>query len=1333
MARRGSSPKASAWDKLSSRGAEETLANRDIYESQQLDRSRIERKRTRTARTMIAIVAGVLVAVLVWALWSVGQFTVSAVASSLGGPTVPDFVEREQMSSTQYCYRVLDEDGEAAPDQPCHETEDEALADPPQWVLDDVAAQQAQIHAESEGEPDALPGWFLHLTLVKLAVSLGAGLITFGVAYLLLMRNRDAQNLLHDTSDINQYQGDQHIALPDEVVRKFDWFPDVGAHSSVQPSSMISHVMVARKGLKSIEVAKRADEDVLDSDGDVEFLKGEILRDDDDRAITAKTPLIDEKFGEDLFEASGLPKDKKIRKRFDTTRIPYNPDGKDRGKLGEHKTVADMINADWEFPEYEVQRPAGAYIVDTAPVNTMVLAITRAGKGQTYIEPMIDMWLREKSPNNMVINDPKGELLVKHYVRATMRGFQVVQFNLINAMKTDIYNPLGMAAEAAREGDSTKCAMYIENIADVFFPLDGGEDPVWPNAASNAFKRAAYGLIDFYLEEERELRAYAARVDMDPKVLETKLDEKWGKVTLYNCYQLFVQLSAKKVKNPVDLVEESVRRGDYGSLEDGTFREAEAEAALVEAENKAFLWEDKKELDMLTLFFNATNGLPTNSMRTLVGNADNALRAMGAAEKMLASVYGIAITAMSFFADPTISTLTSGTPSQNTDLGGLSFPRRMGVRFAMNYLKRDHLIGAQAKWDAYADERFEQALGKDFEHEDIVSREGWARYYFKGKFAADVAYVRLRLLNPQTGMLIRTFHFKFKKDYQTSLNGRFYVTDPVTGEKIIRNGILLELRKQGDGSFAPGNTTYPQMRLTNVTGDLPQKEMGQANAITQTMVRYSEQPKVVFLVTPPHLMKYAKLILILIKQLVDLNFDKSYMTKENQKPLYKTRFMLDELGNLQSEGHGISGFETMLSIGLGQEQQFTLILQTLQQLRDVYGESVDKIVQGNTSNIVFLKSTDDSMLDTLEKMSGKRHTTYMDSKTVTQDKGHVVKGLSVEGKVSYTMSTKEEPVISYNDMAFISERNSIVFRAGDSPVWNRNETILPMSWRMFEDTINHPGHDYTLQTIPTLSNAVDFDVRMNQPDFEAMLAKRMQQAQLTTECREKHKKVHGLSEVDVARLDPDTYANEVMELVDAARGEAYAEEHDLGGSDDVDLEDLDQAIDLDMPWEFDTATQQAVDSQQARMTEFRRLRYANNLISRDMLVHFSSDPARPHAGALDSPLDAQIIEAYKSVRPALERDGAHFSVSPDGALRSADGSRVYISRQDESEAMRRLQQASESETERVFAEDPEHLTDLHGFQVHGAFYEFLAERENWLDLARGEFDRAMADTMRDDS
>lgn len=33
----------------------------------------------------------------------------------------------------------------------------------------------------------------------------------------------------------------------------------------------------------------------------------------------------------------------------------------------------------------------------------------------------------------------------------------------------------------------------------------------------------------------------------------------------------------------------------------------------------------------------------------------------------------------------------------------------------------------------------------------------------------------------------------------------------------------------------------------------------------------------------------------------DLNFDKSYMTKSNQKPLYKTRFMLDNVLTNQSK------------------------------------------------------------------------------------------------------------------------------------------------------------------------------------------------------------------------------------------------------------------------------------------------------------------------------------------------------------------------------------------------------------------------------------------------
>ncbi|MCB5280379.1 type IV secretory system conjugative DNA transfer family protein [Arthrobacter sp. ES1] len=1348
--RRASRPDATNWDKISAMSHGETLANRDVYEDQQLDRSKINPLLSKTSRTWASVIAALIVASLAWGLFTLGAMMVTGISGALGGSSdgntsseAHEYWKFDALAPNEAkslglanpnggfveCWFAQDQKGKL--DNTCHATKEEIPV--PQWYVDQQGAEKKS--ASSDGSentatgPDApsasgLLGSLLAVSFWKVLFSLSMGGITFGLLYPYLMRNLQAQNLMNDTTDINQYANDQHIALPEEIQRKFDWFPDVGAHSNVQPSSMISHMMLTNKGLKKVAVARRAETDLLDEDGDVEYLKGEILRDDDDNALTDEQPIIDEEFGSALFDASGLPADKKLRKFYDVAKIPYNPGNENMDKLKGFNTVGDLINGDWDFPEYEVQRPGGAYIVDTAPVNTMVLAITRAGKGQTYIEPMLDMWMREKRPNNVVINDPKGELLVKNYVKATMRGFQVVQFNLINAMKTDIYNPLGMAADAAREGDATKCAIYVENIADVFFPTDTGEDPVWPNAANNAFKRAAYGLIDFYLEEERELRELAAKTNMDPQQLEVKLDTMWGKVTLYNCYQLFVQLTSKKMKNPLKELEARFKAGEFENIEDGQeIYDNEFEVA----QRRAVLWEDKSETDMLTLYFSATEAMPTNTMRTLIGNANNALKAMAGAEKMLASVYGIAITAMSFFTDPTISTLTSGTPSQNTDLGGLSFPRRMGVRFGMNYLKRDHLIGSQAKWDAYADPMFSEPLGEDFEHEDIVSREGWARYFFPGKFPTDNAYLRLRLVNPQTQMLIRTMHFHFRKDYQSSLNGRYYITDPVTGNKIVKNGILLELRAVTDEAgkvlrYEPGHTTYPQMRLDNVTSSSPEKVMGKAQAIISTMVRYSEAPKMVFLVTPPHLMKYAKLILILVKQLVDLNFDKSYMTKSNQKPLYKTRFMLDELGNLQSEGHGISGFETMLSIGLGQEQQFTLILQTLQQLRDVYGESVDKIVQGNTSNIVFLKSTDDSMIDTLQKMSGTKHRAYTDSKTVTKDMERLL--MQTEGKVSYTMSVKEEPVISYNDMAFISERNSIVFRAGDSPVWNRNETILPMSWRLFKDTIQHAGHDYTLQTIPTLSSALDFDVRLNQPDFTKMLAKRMAQAERAPEAKELYQAAYGLSDYEITRLDPDVYSDEVMGLIESMAWEELG--IDPGNLEEFDAEAYDASFMFnDDEFEENTEVLEATARRMEEMELMGQKIYAGSTISRDMLVN-------PDGSALRNTLDAEIVAAYKAARPHLERDTRHFAVGGDGSLRSRDGQVTYISRIDESEALREAQRASRDDSSRVFAEDDleADLGTISTFLVHGEFYEFLGGLDTWQGLAQGEFDREMSVQMR---
>ena len=1001
-------PKLTNWDKIRSRDITESRSTRDIHSSQQMDRSGFQPLRTSTGPNVLAIMAGTLAGIVMYIFIGGVLFTIAGMQDMNNNTTeqtsqsssdssgqisieeaeqrygIPSYIGKTKIERGEYlkqdCRVQLAQDGQTSADGKCYGNREPIPA--PQWYIDQVqsavaadpemadrlqqaaqaqeqAQQQAAAAAQAEAEkPGPLGYFFGQPSWWRILLAFLTGVLVWAPTRTVFLRQLQAENTMDDVRDINQHESDAFIQLPQEVANTYAAFPDVGAHADQQVASMLGHGMLQNKGINPIRVPKRADADILDEDGEVITYKGDVIRNSDGDIIWEENvPFIDTDFGHDLFTASLVPEDKRLRVFFDATKTEHNPGGRVREIVGKEDTLAEHINNTWEFPWYEPQRPAGFYMVDVAPVNTMVLAMTRAGKGQTYIEPVIDMWTRELKPNNMVINDPKGELLVNNFVRMTRRGYQVVQFNLINALKTDIYNPLGMAAESAREGDFTKCAMYVENIAEVFFPVDGADDPVWPNAANNAFKRTAYGLIDYYLEAEREMRQRAVFEGWDQKVLDTRIDKMWGNVTLFNCYLFFVQLSAKKVPRPLVALE--------NELNEGKITEAEYNVKVDDPHIKSRekFWDGNDEIDMLTLFFNATDELPTNGMRNLVGNSDKALRAMGGAEKMLASVYGIAITAMSFFTDPTISTLTSGTLSQNTDLGSLSFPRRFGVRFAQNFVAKYHLVGAQVKWDCYRDKDFtDRYEGSDFEHEDTLSREGWARAYFKGIFEEDTSYLRLQVLHSTSGNLMLEYYFKFTKSYQTNLRGRDYVKDPITDEKIVKNGVFTELQKRetADGRivYEPGTTMFDRKQLSifalseeereKVTGyeDIETTDIKQPTLMSQT-VRYAEQPKAVFLVTPPHLMKYAKIILILLKQLVDLNFDKSYMTKSNQKPMYKTRFMLDELGNLQSEGNGISGFETMLSIGLGQEQQFTLILQTLQQLRDVYGDSVDKIVQGN--------------------------------------------------------------------------------------------------------------------------------------------------------------------------------------------------------------------------------------------------------------------------------------------------------------------------------------------------------------------------------------------------
>ena len=211
-----------------------------------------------------------------------------------------------------------------------------------------------------------------YISFKKIMITLLLSVGIYAILRELFKKGMEVQNLMEDNSDINQYEGDQHIALPEEIQKKFDWFPDVGAHCPIQVSSMISHMMLTNKGINKVKMVKRAEKDIVDKDGNIQYYKGQALLDNNGEEITEVVPLFDSKFAEALYEASNAPTE--VRKYYDPNKIPYNPEGRDRTKqLGKHKTVAEAINNAWTFPSYEPQRPAGAYMVDTEPVKCLIV------------------------------------------------------------------------------------------------------------------------------------------------------------------------------------------------------------------------------------------------------------------------------------------------------------------------------------------------------------------------------------------------------------------------------------------------------------------------------------------------------------------------------------------------------------------------------------------------------------------------------------------------------------------------------------------------------------------------------------------------------------------------------------------------------------------------------------------------------------------------------------------------------------------------------------------------------------------------------------------------
>ena len=410
----------------------------------------------------------------------------------------------------------------------------------------------------------------------------------------------------------------------------------------------------------------------------------------------------------------------------------------------------------------------------------------------------------------------------------------------------------------------------------------------------------------------------------------------------------------------------------------------------------------------------------------------------------------------------------------------------------------------------------------------------------------------------------------------------------------------------------------------------------------------------------------------------------------------------------------MSVIEGHRSLGYDQMKQNLLLVR-----EDVYGDSIDKILQGNTGNIVYIKSTDDSMLEILQGLSGQMHRLENDSETVSTDMYKVIN--TTDGKLSKNRTVKEVPVISKNDMLRVPKGNIMVFGKGN-PIWSRNQLAMPYSFMSVHSNALKDFDDpkeYTLRTVPTTANTMDFDILNNQPNFIEMVSKRVAQAKLTSRKLDLYKQNHKsnghmLTDDDLSRIDPEALARELMRSVNQQLafadqvGEASAEDS-TPIDDDEFMTPSEIAGRMDATAEDNTEVAQAQAEQEAKVAAVDKSVYAHGNISKHDLLFDVSDDMRQVLGAAY----VQLLPEFKSSGDFKVDD--HDNLIVGGTIMIKNARDVMDDAKDDfGEDSLDALMAGSSDDESAF-----------NVEVQPEWLKYLASLPNWQGILQGQYDDAV--------
>jgi len=238
------------------------------------------------------------------------------------------------------------------------------------------------------------------------------------------------------------------------------------------------------------------------------------------------------------------------------------------------------------------------------------------------------------------------------------------------------------------------------------------------------------------------------------------------------------------------------------------------------------------------------------------------------------------------------------------------------------------------------------------------------------------------------------------------------------------------------------------VEIDEKTGDTELKVIKTSKQVHIKKLVCFEKPIAIFMITPDYDESNHVIASIFVRQLYFI-LAKGASLARGSKCHREVVFLLDEFGNMPA----IEGMANIITVCLGRNIRFNLIIQAYAQLKNKYGENAPTI-DGNCGNTIYILTNDEDTAEKISKKLGNQtiNTVSRSGKALSTDK-------------SKTESVDQRPLLTAAELKELEEGESVVLRVikrqdknrnriKARPIYNTGKTKLKYRWEYLNDDFN---------------------------------------------------------------------------------------------------------------------------------------------------------------------------------------------------------------------------------------------------------------------------------------